>query len=63
MSSRDEFETWIAAEAEREGRIVRIVRQRDWYAGRDKHYLNTSWAAWQAARAEITSRGGVNMSA
>lgn len=50
MNVRDEFETWIAADAARENRVIRIVRERDWYAGRDKHFLNTSWSAWQASR-------------
>ena len=46
---RDEFEAWIAADSARESQVIRIVRERDWYTGRDKHFLNTSWSAWQAS--------------
>ncbi|SEE39454.1 hypothetical protein [Pseudomonas coleopterorum] len=46
---RDEFEEWITADAARENRVIRIVRERNWYAGRHKHHLNTSWSAWQAS--------------
>lgn len=65
MTSRDQFEAWIADHVARENRVIRIVRERDWYAGRDKHFLNTSWAAWQASREsmvvelpETTQAGG-----
>jgi hypothetical protein len=54
--SRNQFETWITAQADREGRVIRIVRERDWYAGRDKHHLNTSWSAWQAAREDLLKK-------
>lgn len=50
MTSRDQFEAWINTDSARENRVIRIVRERDWYAGRDKHFLNTSWSAWQASR-------------
>ena len=50
---REEFEAWIRAEVERDERVVRIVREKNHYSGRDKHFLNTSWAAWQASRAAL----------
>lgn len=53
---REEFEAWIRAEVERDDRIVRIVRERNRYSGRDKHFLNTSWAAWQASHEALLNK-------
>ncbi|UZJ58583.1 hypothetical protein OKW98_18575 [Pseudomonas sp. KU26590] len=60
MTSRDQFEAWITADAARENRVIRIVRERDWYAGRDKHFLNGSWAAWQASSNAPISGGDLS---
>lgn len=51
MNSRDQFERWAISDAVTQGVSLALRRNGDWYFEEGiTSYLNTAWAAWQAAR-------------